>query len=502
MLLIALFAVVTAVVASVSAWLAADVGGRWRVDGIPYLCATGVMLVLAGVLINVLPRAVKEFWLWSGPFPDVAGRVLRALRPLKAAGVVVTVLVLGVGGYLLAPSPGADGAALEEGELWLMAGDDMSPNDPRAVVLEQWNQAHPKTPVKLVDAAGATDEQRERMLNDAEPDGPHRADLYLLDVVWMAEFVKGGHLRELDRSTITGGTDDFLAKVLDACEVDGKLWALPLNTDVRLVYYRTDVPGVTAPTSWDGHSGAAAARARGGLEAADAPQLAEEMQTVEALEAIWAAGGSVVAKDGSVTRTPDGTRVQFGKNDYEGMRKLNAMTRTEGVVPAGVLPEDTGAEDAVELFADGRTAFLRNWAVAHRQLTARQDRSNTTQVGFRSAVQPGPSVLGGQNLVISRHSAKPKAAQALLEFLTSTQSQQILAEIGGFAPSRTSVYDRSGSEHLGNVRNALKDARPRPQIERYTEFSKLFREAVRGVVTPEDKVPDETARRLADLLRE
>ncbi|QUF04930.1 extracellular solute-binding protein [Actinosynnema pretiosum subsp. pretiosum] len=500
-LLIALFAVVTAVVASVSAWLAADVDERWRAGDVLHLCATGVMLVLAGVLINLLPGAVKEFWRWSGVFAAVAERVIRALRPLKAVGVVVTVLVLGVGGSLLAPAPDTDATALEEGELWLMAGEDLSPSDPRAVLLEQWSQAHPKTPARLVDAAGATDEQRERVLDDARPDGPHRADVDLLDVVWLPEFAGEGHLRELDGSTIGGGTADFLPVVLDTCQDGGKLWALPLNTDVRLLYHRTDVPGLVVPTSWDGHSGSAATRARGGLEAADAPQLAEEMLTVEALEAIWAAGGNVVTRDGEVTLTPAGSRVQFTEDDYEGMRKLNAMARTEGVVPRGVRPEETGAEDALTLFADGRTAFLRNWAVTHRQLTGRQDRPSTTHVGFDSAVQPAPSVLGGQDLAISRHTAKPKAAKALLEFLTSTQSQQILAEVGGFAPSRTSVYELSDSRHLANVRTALKDARPRPRTERYTEFSKLFREAVEKVVAPEDSIPDETARKLADVLR-
>lgn len=496
-LLIILFVLVTTVVTSVSARLVADVVQWWRADGVPYLAVTAVMLVLSSVLINALPRAVKEFWHWSGPFPAVADRVGKALtRPRKALGVVLTVPVLAAAGYVLLPP------ALESGELVLMAAPDLSPNTPRTTLVEQWNETHPRNPVRLETAAGQTEEQHERMVNDAEEGGEHKADVYILDVVWMPEFIGNGHLRELDRSALGDDLDDFVAPARRTCEVDGKLWALPLNTDTGLIYHRTGVPGVVPPTSWDAHSGSPAAEGRGGLAAANTAQFSDEMLMVSALEAIWAAGGEVVTQDGGVTLTPDGSRVRFGKNDYEGMRKLNAMAGVPGVALAEPRPEDTNALDAVEQFAAGRTAFMRNWAIAHQQLDDRRDELDAAGVTFRAVAPPTPSVLGGQNLAISAHTDKPRAAQALVRFLTSTQSQQILAEIGGFAPTRGSVYDRAKGEHWVNVRTALQEARLRPSTRNYTEFSKAFRNAVKGVVTEHDEISDDTARELAEILRE
>jgi multiple sugar transport system substrate-binding protein len=494
--LIVLFTLVTLVVTSISAHLAADVAEWWRVDGIPYLAAAAVMLVLSGVLITALPRAVKEFWQWSGPFPAVADRVLRALgRPLKAIGVVSTIVILGLSSYALLPPP------LETGELVLMTASDLSPSDPRTTLIEQWNESHPRNKVRFEPAAGETEEQHERMAGDAKPRGAHKADVYLLDEVWMPEFIEGGYLRELDQSGLAGGLDDFVAPARRTCEVGDKLWALPLNTDVGLIYYRTGIPGVTPPTSWDGHSGILAAEARGGLAAANVAQFSDEMFMVEAVEAIWAVDGEVVTKDGKVTLTPDKSRVRFTKNDYEGMRKLNAKTRTPGIALSDPKPEDTTASDAVDQFVNGHTAFLRNWAVAHKQLTNRQDELDAAGVTFRAAVPPTSSVLGGQNLAISAHTDKPKAAQALIQFLTSAQSQQILAEIGGFAPTRDSVYDRARGEHLVQVRRALQDAGLRPMNRNYTEFSRAFRNAVKGVVNPEDVISDDTARELAEILQ-
>jgi multiple sugar transport system substrate-binding protein len=494
--LIVLFVLVTLVVTSVSVRLAADVVEWWRVDGIPYLTVTGVMLVLSSLLITALPRAVKEFWQWSGPFAAVADRVLKALRrPLKAIGVLSTVLILGLGSYLLLPPP------LETGELVLMTASDLSPSDPRTTLIEQWNETHPRNKARFETAAGETEEQHERMTSDAQQDGEHKADVYVLDVVWMAEFIDNGYLREVDQSTLAGGLDDFVAPARRTCETGDKLWALPLNTDIGLIYHRTDLPVITPPTSWDGHSGIPAAEARGGLEAANVAQFSDEMFMVELLEAIWAAGGEVVTKDGNVTLTPDRSRVRFDKKTYEGMRKLNAKTRISGIALSDPRPEDTTAFDAVEQFAKGRTAFVRNWAVAHEQLTNRQDVLDAAGVTFRAAVPPTPSVLGGQNLAVSAHTDKPKAAQALIQFLTSAQSQQILAEIGGFAPTRDSVYDRAQGEHLVQARRALQDAGLRPTNRNYTEFSRAFRNAAKSVVTEQDVIPDDTARELAEILR-
>ncbi|GGP36461.1 extracellular solute-binding protein [Saccharothrix coeruleofusca] len=491
-----MFVLVTAVVTSVSARLVADVVEWWRADGVPYLAATAVMLILSSVLINALPRAVKEFWHWSGPFPAVADRVGKALtRPRKALGVVITVPLLAGAGYVLLPP------ALEPGELVIMAAPDLSPNTPRTTLIEQWNETHPRNPARLEIAAGETEEQHERMVNDAEEDGEHKADVYILDVVWMPEFVENGYLRELDRSKLGDDLDDFVAPVRRTCEVKGKLWALPLNTDTALIYHRTKVPGVDAPRTWDAHSGTPAAEGRGGVEAATAAQFSDEMLMVSALEAIWAEGGGVVTEDGEVTLTPDGSRVRFTKNDYAGMRKLNAMTRAQGIALTDPRPEDTNALDAVEQFAAGRTAFMRNWAIAHQQLDDRQAELDAAGVTFDAIAPPSPSVLGGQNLAISAHTGEPRAAQALIQFLTSAQSQQILAEVGGFAPSRGSVYDRAKSEHWVHVRTALQQTRLRPNTRNYTEFSKAFRDAVKNVVSEHDQIPDETARELAEILR-
>jgi multiple sugar transport system substrate-binding protein len=225
--------------------------------------------------------------------------------------------------------------------------------------------------------------------------------------------------------------------VLDTCRdlYGGKkgMWGLPLNSDAGLLFYRS---GQAKPASWDDYYGsrakAALARARtdpavpDGLQAADAGQFAdEEILTVSALEAIWAAGGQVVNKDGKLVLNEDNSAVVFDNNAREGLKKLAAAYEDRQLT----LPNAASADEdtAVTAFRDGKTLFMRNWPVAYDKL---RTSSGNAGIPFEVAPLPGASVLGGQNLAISKWTDKPRAAQAFIEYLTNPASQLILFEIG------------------------------------------------------------------------
>ncbi|AEK42165.1 Extracellular solute-binding protein family 1 [Amycolatopsis mediterranei S699] len=71
------------------------------------------------------------------------------------------------------------------------------------------------------------------MLQDAKSNGEHKADLYVLDIVWMAEFTRRGYIQPMDESRLSEkDLGDFVPKVMESCQLDQKLWALPLNSDV------------------------------------------------------------------------------------------------------------------------------------------------------------------------------------------------------------------------------------------------------------------------------
>jgi multiple sugar transport system substrate-binding protein len=418
-----------------------------------------------------------------------------------AIGVATTLLAT----TYLVPRLGPD-ERWEPGTLVILSGTDDGFGDQRQALIDQWNALTDRPDAEIVPIAGGTTAQRAEMVEYAQAGG-RNVDIYNLDVTLMAEFVDFGYLRSLDESRVD--YDGFLAKPLETCRRKNRLWALPFNTDAALLYYRTDlVPAGPAPTSWAGVTNAVeAAFAAPGPAGADdrlvagyAGQFADyEGLTVNAIEAVWAAGGEVVDDEGNVVVDSPEAR--------EGLRRLAA-----GLTPGNpqlILPDSREHDEGgtTQAFRDGRVMFMRNWPVAYRSLRAGSgpEPDGEATVPFDVARIPGRSVLGGQNLAIAANSDQPRAAQRLIEFLTSARSQQILFERGGFAATREVVYQdsavRANFPYAVTLLDAIKQADLRPVTPYYAMFSQVFREGVRYALGNGGELPANFATRLANALK-
>ena len=339
------------VITSASAYMVTAVDRQWTPGSIALTVVSGIMVVVSGICINVLPRTIATIWRRPERLPkpgDLRWLVTVLKAPLRVVLILATVAaIVGAGIAAIPPATG-----LERGEIVVMTAFGEGETDPRNVLFRQWSQSHPDNPVKVIAVPGEPDSQNERMVNDAKPDGKREADVYVLDLVWMPQFVDNGYIRELPRDSLTGGdSGDFIPGVLDTCSRNGKLWGLPFNTDAGLTYYRTDVPGVAKPESWDDYFGqaakttAVAAKAGPyGIKAANAAQLAdEEVLTVTALEAIWAAGGKMVTSSGDLTLNQDENEVYLSAEDLKGIENLAIASKDPDLV---LTENETAAKSA------------------------------------------------------------------------------------------------------------------------------------------------------------
>ena len=499
LVLISIMLLLGIAVTMVSTILVAEVDKSWTAGSVTRGVLSAVLALFSGVYVNVMLAVILKVWRRPDSANLSVDKVIGYLRAKlrekpKQIGIVLTVVAIVATGIALRPSPSPE-TGPEPGELVIMTAFDESPTDPRTMLVKQWNQLHPANPVRIVSVPGEPDQQHARMVNDAKPGGAHEADVYVLDLVWMAQFARERYIRELDRSALTG-LDDFVPKVLGTCVHEGKLWGLPLNTDFGLLYHRTDLANaVQPPARWEqyfGEDAAAAAAATPEVEAANAAALAnEEFLTVTALEAMWAAGGKF-AENGEVAQNEDKTAVQLEPNDVIGLQRLTAAAHHGDIVLTDEVRATTD-DVAVSTFMDGRTLYMRNWPVVRDRLRDR--------VEFRVAATPTASVLGGQNLAIRAGTDKPRAAQALVEFLTGAPSQLILSEIGGFAPTRQSAYDNAKRPEMQELRTALNNARVRPVTPHYVEFSRVFRDGVAEAINDRSgRLKPETLQRLAQIL--
>lgn len=450
---------------------------------------------------------IREGLRWAGAgITGAAGAIVTARRGHPGwfglvggalAGIVLATLALV---YLRPLLAGPDEP--EPGELVVLSGRDDSVDGQRQALVDQWNLLHPDSPARIVELSGLADAQRSEMVARAQA-GDRAVDVYNLDVTWMAEFRAAGYIRPLDPAGLD--LSGFLDKPLQTCQDgDGRLWGLPFNTDAGLLFYRTDLVG-NPPTSWAGLTDAvqqvlSRPPANGPLAGYTGQFADYEGLTVNALEAIWAAGGEVVDESGNVVIDSDEVRSALA-------RLAQGLARS---TPQLVLPESTGFDEprSTQAFGEGKTVFMRNWPVAYRTLDAMRsadgaaDGAAARHLAFDVARLPGPSVLGGQNLAIASKTKRPRAAQRLIEFLTSERSQQILFERGGFAATREIVYQdpvvRRQYRYAPILLQAIRAARPRPVLPRYAQFSEEFRRIVLAALGNGGQLPADAADRLRD----
>ena len=384
-----------------------------------------------------------------------------------AAGFVAAVLLgVAVSRFVSIGGP----QELEPGPLTILSGSDDSAGNQRKQLIDLWNASHPRNLARIVEVEKAANGQYSEMLEEAQNPG---VDIFNLDVTLTAAFAEPASgspwIRPIERSWLAEKPEDaFMAKPLQTCEHDGKLWALPFNTDAGLLYYRTDV-GVTPPIDWPKIQSAK----RPGFAAAYTAQLATyEGLTVNTLEAVWAAGAGFSIK---------GDRVEIDLAAWNAAVRRLAPAR-DGVVHRDAL--DSVEIDSTSTFQDGSVMFMRNWPVAYRTI-----KDADAKLAFGVTALPGPSVLGGQNLAISARTTKPRAAQALVEFLTSRRSQNILFDRGGFAATRAEIYNDEAvkNEHpyARLLFAAINTARLRPVSPNYVAFSEKLSERVHQVLTGE-----------------
>lgn len=407
---------------------------------------------------------------------------------------------------------------LERGELVILSGRDTSSGGPRKELVKLWNVLHPQSPARIREAPVTTDQQHSEMVGIAQAqaagggDDPDDAvDIYNLDVTFTAEFAAAGYLRPIDEARLAPGhLDAFVPEVLDSCRYRGSLWALPFNTDAGLLFYRSDLvtgaapaaPGQAPRFDWDAilDRSAALTGAGGATQRPAAGYVGQfgpyEGLTVNGMELLWAGG---------VDRLVDETenRVVFQRERWERRLRDVAAARRDGLLVGDAFTVPGDEARSLRDFQEGRALFMRNWPVNYRSLADTD--APGPRVPFEVTRLPGPSALGGQNLAIAKQSRQPRAAQALIEFLTREEAQRTLFTVGGFAPTRTDVYAdaalRQRFPYLALLGEAVREARVRPRVPHYFQFSRVFREGVRTALEGDGTLPEDFEARLNRALR-
>jgi trehalose/maltose transport system substrate-binding protein len=286
-----------------------------------------------------------------------------------------------------------------------------------------------------------------------------------------------------------------MPRILRNLTFNGKLAAVANNTDVGLLFYRSDLLRKNGfkrpPRTWDELTKMASViqaseRAAGvkdfwGFvwEGADWEGL-----TYTALE--WQAssgGGHIIEPDGTIS--------------VNNPQTIAALQRAKGWVgrisPPGVVAYRM--EDVLNLWQLGRAAFMRSWPYAYL-ISNQSDSKIRGKFGVSCLPSGGvghTGTLGGWQLSISKYSAHPREAAEFVQYLTSRQAQLRFTRELGWTPVRPDLYDDPEVLRVSPYYAWLKDALPRIMVARpaavtgrkYTAVSDAYAKAVHAVLTGE-----------------
>ncbi|GAB3975696.1 ABC transporter substrate-binding protein [Plantactinospora veratri] len=337
----------------------------------------------------------------------------------------------------------------------------------------------------------AADEQRVQLVRRlaAEDTG---MDILGLDVTWTQEFASAGWLLEWTgerRAEVERGT---LAGPLETARYEDRLYAAPKNTNVQLLWYRSDlVP--QPPQTWD-----EMIRMAQDLRGRGQPYRVITMGAqYEGLVVLY---NTLVASAGGQMINDDGSKAVFDEGAVRALEVLRNFA-TAGITTSSF---SNTIEDQARLdFQSGAGAFQLNWPFVYPAMQeADPELAKKVKWARYPGVDPGtPSkvTIGGFNLAISRYTEHPEESFDAATCLRDAEHQKFSAINDGVPPTIESVYAEPEMAEAYPMRDTileeLKDAATRPRSPAYQNISTVLS----ATLSPPSSIDPE---RTADRMRE
>ena len=236
---------------------------------------------------------------------------------------------------------------------------------------------------------------------------------------------------------------------------------MPFNTNAGLIFYNK-AKVHTPPTTWQ--QAYQMAKQDGGIGYQGSQY---EGLTVNFLELLYAAGGSVLSSDGKKATIDSPQAQQVLSFMQQGLK--------DGAAPQANLTYLE--EDSRNAFQTGKVALLRNWPYVY---------ALAKQAHVNFGVEPLPawaggksaSVLGGYNLGISTYSKNPGAALSFINFATGEAAQKKFFMVSSLPAVLAAPYHDpaviKAQPFAPALLKSVENGVPRPVSPVYTQISEAI----------------------------
>ena len=325
-------------------------------------------------------------------------------------------------------------------------------------------------------------------------------DVARLDIAWLPEFQQMGVLVALDQEmpdfSEVAGT--LLDSALSTANIGGSHYALPLNTNSKILFYNTamlEAAGVEVPTTMD--EWVEAVRKLSGTNA-NGQQIwgwnEPALSGWNICPFIWSFGGSLTNEEQTVATGYI--------NSPETVKAVEtfAMLVQEGALTgfnSGDIPMTDG-------FGTGRYAMMLEGPWKTAELAGAYP-----DVAYGTAYMPAGeggsiSVLGGEDIAMF-NTANREAAWKFMQFMTGEYAQTAMARCGQIPVNKAALEsDTVKNADYAPFIQAIETAKARPTVAAWSEMDNELTNAMTAVVNGEktaQEAMDELAVAFDELLK-
>jgi multiple sugar transport system substrate-binding protein len=302
-------------------------------------------------------------------------------------------------------------------------------------------------------------------------------DILAMDVDWTAEFAAAKWILPVPAPLAAQIHATDLSGPVKTATWQGKLWAVPINSNTQLLWYRKDLVQQFGgpPKTWSQMIADATQLAKQGK-----PHYIEEQGAQYEGLTVWfnsmvdSAGGQIISGSNKVAIS------QPAKTAASVMQRLATSPAAD---PSLNVTQEGQADTA---FDQGKAAFEINypfvWASAQKTgPKVFKVMGYAAFPGVVSGITPHVSI-GGYNLGISSHSQHPQLAFAATKCLIQTANQKTDAIKGGLAPVASSIYDDPAFAKAypfhALIKSQLQTYGLRPQTPAYADVTLAIQKAL------------------------
>ncbi len=354
----------------------------------------------------------------------------------------------------------------------------------KQTVVKDFEAKNPGIRVNVIEGPNATN-LIEDMYTSAFVLGDSPYDLVNMDVIWTPKFAAAGWLMDLSDRMTKEQLSVFSPKDVDGGRYEGKLYRIPMRSDVGMLYYRKDLlksAGFNPPETF-----ADLLKISKALKEKDKVNWGYLWQGKQ-YEGLAAMFVEVLQGFGGYWVNPD--TLEVGLDQPESIKAIAFLQETiqEGIAPAGVTTYQE--EETRRIFQNGEAAFVRNWPYAW-PLGNADDSPVKGKIAIKPMVgtpgQNGGACLGGWGLGIAKNSKHPEEAWKAIQYFTSEAAQRKFILQAGFVPSRRSLFTDpqivAKYPHYPEILRVVDQAVLRPPIAQYAQASDILQRYLSSALT-------------------